>query len=323
MKKFISSLGTKINLVILLLLVSYVFLFSLLFNQIGMPVAAGSVIVCIAAGSLGGKKKGFKVVLICIILNIFLFYFFAKHSLLVSLRTGFFPVFILLLSAYISGSLRDLSRRLKHELEVQKKLEKRNRDLQAKVFNMEKMSAIGLLAGGIAHEINNPMSVIMGFTQSMIKRTKSDDSNYSQLKTIEREAIRCKQLINELVLFSHTNDLEMDSLDLNSIINDALKYPEGVAVEKKMEIQKQLNPDIPKTALNYKLLKKAFMLLFNNSIEAMSKGGALLVKTDVVDNELQLIIKDTGLGMSEEVKKHIFEPFFLLQKKLAKVQALA
>ncbi|MDD5065898.1 MAG: ATP-binding protein [bacterium] len=201
-----------------------------------------------------------------------------------------------------------------------KKAEEEKEKLKKQLFQSEKMSAIGQLAGGVAHEINNPMGVILGFSQSIAKRIKDDDPLYMPLKSIEREAIRCKKLIGDLLTFSRVSKTKTEMTDINKTIEETLSLIEAQAKVKDIEIIKKYGFNLPQITVNKNQIQQVIVNICNNAIDAIPKGGNLTITTQITTDKksaeisgkefVVIGISDTGKGMTEEVKKHIFEPFY-------------
>ncbi len=181
---------------------------------------------------------------------------------------------------------------------------------QAMLLQSEKMAAVGQLAGGVAHEINNPMGVILGFSQSVVKRIKEDDPLYMPLKSVEREAMRCKKLVGDLLTFSRTGKTQFELIDINQTIEETLSLIEGQAKVKNIEIIKAYNKGLPFITANTNQIQQVIVNLCNNAVDAMPDGGKLIIATKKAGEQIEVDIIDTGKGMSEEIKEHIFEPFF-------------
>ncbi|OGS45923.1 MAG: hypothetical protein A2539_05685 [Elusimicrobia bacterium RIFOXYD2_FULL_34_15] len=198
---------------------------------------------------------------------------------------------------------------------LEQKVEERTKELkdsQEKLVQTTKMAAVGQLAGGVAHEINNPMGVILGFSQIVVKDITEDNPLYMPLKSIEREAIRCKKLVGDLLIFSRADKTQAEIVNINTVIEDTLMLVEVEAQVrvKGVEIIKEYGKDIPQTTTNKNQIQQVIMNLCNNAIDAMPKSGRITITTKKTENQIEIDISDTGKGMTEEVKKHIFEPFF-------------
>lgn len=250
----------------------------------------------------------------------------------------------------IARDLRELLRLQEKEQEFivakarSEALEERAQELQAAYHKLqttqtillqaEKMAAVGQLAGGVAHEINNPIGIILGFAQSIVRKLKDDDLLYLPLKSIEREAVRCKKLVGYLLTFSRSGKTQAETIDINIIIDETISLIATRAKVKNIEIIKEYSPGLPQIMANKNQLQQVIMNLCNNAIDAIeavnkteagdqtvaanslgavdSRPGVdkITIFTGVIVNQIQIRISDTGLGMTDEVKKHLFEPFF-------------
>ena len=197
--------------------------------------------------------------------------------------------------------------------ELLKRLKERKR-LEGVVIQSEKMAALGQLAAGIAHEVNNPIAAILGFSQTTLKRLPPGDSLEMPLQTIEREALRCKTIVQDLLSFSRLGKTEKTEIDLNAMIEGALSFIIAQTKVKNVELVKELEAGLPPIAANKNQLQQVIVNLSNNAIDAMPRGGKLKISTRKIcmdhQDSLEIQIQDTGDGMPEGVKAKIFEPFF-------------
>ncbi|HEX3047802.1 MAG TPA: ATP-binding protein [Bacillota bacterium] len=188
--------------------------------------------------------------------------------------------------------------------------------IQAQLIQSEKMAAVGQLAGGVAHEINNPMGIILGFSQSISKRIKEADPLYLPLKSIEREAMRCKKLVGDLLTFSRSGKSHAEIIDLNQTIDETLSLIELQAKVKEIELFRNYDPSLPRIKVNKSQIQQVILNLCNNAIDAidaidaMPEGGKITLITKVNQGQIVFEVSDNGVGMSEDVKRHIFVPFF-------------
>lgn len=185
--------------------------------------------------------------------------------------------------------------------------------LEQTVIQSEKMAAIGQLASGVAHEINNPLGVILGFSQNIVKRLKSGDPLELHVKSIEREAIRCKHLVQDLLTFSRAGKSEKEPMDLKEAIEEALSLVLAQSKFKKVELVKEIG-NIPKILGNRNQIQQVIVNLSNNAIDAMPKGGKLSIRvretTFKNKQAVQVEVEDTGQGIPKELMSKIFNPFF-------------
>jgi PAS domain S-box-containing protein len=196
------------------------------------------------------------------------------------------------------------------DITERKLAEKEKEKLQMRLFQSDKMTAVGQLAGGVAHEINNPMGVILGFAQTIARDMKEGDPLYMPLKSIEREAIRCKTLVGDLLTFSRTGKTQMEVIYINGVIEEILSLVEARTKVKNVGIIRKYGIDLPQVMINKNQIQQVIMNLCNNAIDAMTGTGKLTIITKQTDNWMEIDVADTGNGMTEEVKKHMFEPFY-------------
>lgn len=200
--------------------------------------------------------------------------------------------------------------------ELKEKVERRTAALRTtwdRLRQSEKMSAVGQLAAGVAHEINNPLGIILGFAQGLTKRLKEDDPMAMPLKSIEREAVRCANLVQDLLVFSRTAKIEDELSDLNETLTGALSLIFARAKTQNVEIVSEMSADLPRIPANRNKLQQALINLANNAIDAMPKGGTLTVGTSLSDRNtgyVEINVRDTGHGIPKEIQARVMEPFF-------------
>ncbi|OGS21887.1 MAG: hypothetical protein A3J83_04675 [Elusimicrobia bacterium RIFOXYA2_FULL_40_6] len=186
------------------------------------------------------------------------------------------------------------------------------KQMEKQLLQSDKMAAVGQLAGGIAHEINNPMGVMLGFAQGIVKGINEDNPFYNPLKSIEREAIRCKNLIGSLLTFSRVSQLTKNKEDINKVIQDTLVLEETQAKVKNINIITKLAGDLPLISVNANQIQQVLVNLCNNSIDAMMKGGKITIKTEPSKEKgfIEISVEDAGPGIPKSIQSKIFEPFF-------------
>ena len=185
--------------------------------------------------------------------------------------------------------------------------------LESIVLQSEKMSAIGQLAGGVAHEINNPLGVILWFSQNVVKRIKSGDPLEMPLKSIEREALRCKSLVQDLLTFSRVGKSEKELIDLIETIEGAFSLVLAQSKVKNVDLIKEFS-EVPKIMANQVQIQQIVINLSNNAIDAMPNGGKLFIRVHKgkIDSSeaIEIEVQDTGQGVPKDIQSKIFNPFF-------------
>jgi signal transduction histidine kinase len=186
--------------------------------------------------------------------------------------------------------------------------------LESRMQQSEKLSAVGQLAAGVAHEINNPLGVILGFAQGMARQTKAGDPLELPIKSIEREALRCKSLVQDLLTFARTSQTDRSGMDLNQTITQALSLVQTQVKIGQVELKVELADGMPMILGNKNQVQQVILNLAKNALDAMPAGGTLEIKTELIESAPQswvcLEVSDTGTGIPAPLLARIFEPFF-------------
>ncbi|MFA4973516.1 MAG: ATP-binding protein [bacterium] len=185
--------------------------------------------------------------------------------------------------------------------------------LQREVIQQEKMAAIGMLAGGVAHEINNPLGGILAFTQLMKRDAKDDASLLSDLVEVENAAIRCKKIVSDLLDFSRVSkERDRKPVDVNVLLENVFPFLQREMRSLNVELKFKGRPDMPKVTASPDRIQQVFINLLTNACHAMPKGGRLDVSTGIEDKGRTVVVrmKDTGMGMPRDICDRIFDPFF-------------
>lgn len=180
------------------------------------------------------------------------------------------------------------------------------------LFDIQRLTPQGKLAAAVAHELNNPLAVILGFADLLMEKIGSDSQSHEILEAIERQALSCKRTVECLSIFTRYPETTEYSTDVNVNLERMISVIENILVAKKITLDKNLAEDLPKAKVNMGDLRQVFMNLTTNAIAAMNKGGHLTVSTrlNTSDNRLEILFKDTGHGIKREYRDRIFDPFF-------------
>jgi PAS domain S-box-containing protein len=182
-------------------------------------------------------------------------------------------------------------------------------ELEAQLSQAEKLSSIGLLAAGVAHEVNTPLAVISSYTQMLTKQVRGDDRLSPLLEKITQQTFRASEIVNGLLNFSRTGTTEFRETDLNAIIRDTLTLVEHQFKTSQVKLDTSLMPDLPPILGNAGKLQQVFLNLFLNAKDAMSGGGTLRIATEI-NGHVSVAISDTGAGIAPEHLQRIYDPFF-------------
>ena len=187
------------------------------------------------------------------------------------------------------------------------------RRLQREVIQQEKMAAIGMLAGGVAHEINNPLGGILAFTQLMKRDAKDDPRLFSDLAEVEQAAIRCKKIVSDLLDFSRVSrDRDRKPVDVNVLLENVFPFLQREMRSLNVELEFKGFSSIPKVIASPDRLQQVFINLLTNACHAMPKGGKLEVSTETENKGRTVVVRvrDTGVGIPKDFCERIFDPFF-------------
>jgi two-component system, NtrC family, sensor kinase len=182
-------------------------------------------------------------------------------------------------------------------------------ELETQLTQAEKLSSIGLLAAGVAHEVNTPLAVISSYAQMLAKQVRGDERVGPLLDKITQQTFRASEIVNGLLNFSRTSGTAFNEIDVNTVIQDTLNLLEHQLKTSNVRLETALDPSLPAILGNPGKLQQVFLNLFLNAKDAMAGGGTLRVATEV-NGHVGVSISDTGSGISPEHVKRIYDPFF-------------
>ncbi len=205
--------------------------------------------------------------------------------------------------------------------EIRDDLDRQVRQRTNEVVRSEQLASVGFLAAGVSHEINNPLASIALCSESLEGRLQEllDHADPAQaedvkvarnyLQMIQREAFRCKQITEKLLDFARRGDCQRHAADLRELAAGVIDMVQhlGQYHDKRLELVAG-NPAI--VPVNPQEIKQVVLNLITNGLESLDPGGRVLVGVDRTADEARIVIEDNGCGMTEEVRKHLFEPFF-------------
>jgi len=181
---------------------------------------------------------------------------------------------------------------------------------------IEQYTEIARLAGGLAHEIKNPLSTIrlnMELLAEDLSEAEDSPTNRRALKKIgvvQRECGRLEETLNEFLNFARAHRLELEPSDLNEFLTEVLEFYRPKAKEAEIEIVKYFAADLPTVPLDKNSFRRAFLNLVINAEQAMPEGGRLVVRTRPAENGVAIDLIDDGRGIDAVTQQRIFEPFF-------------
>lgn len=188
--------------------------------------------------------------------------------------------------------------------------------METQMINTEKLASLGFLSASIAHEINSPIGIMLGYCDYLLELIPPEEDAHRLLQKIEQQGLRCKKIIDHLLGFSRYAEGESDLADVNRELENVLQVTGKVLMEKKILVDKKMENPIPAIRVNRIPLQQVFLNLINNAIAAMEGGGELVLETrwNVFRDRVEITIRDTGTGIRSEYREHIFEPFFTTKK---------
>jgi signal transduction histidine kinase/DNA-binding response OmpR family regulator len=187
------------------------------------------------------------------------------------------------------------------------KLEEANRQL----LRTEKLTALGYMAAGVAKEINTPINTILDNLHQLGNRLESTQDNAQLLSSLSKEAQHCQQIVWSLLDFAGQKEYQPQETNINDVIEAAWsKYNSEDQVNEKIEFVPGFDPQLPLISVDSKQLEQALFYLIRNACQAMPSEGTLRITNRAVGSEVQIIVSDTGEGMSQEDIRHIFDPFY-------------
>jgi signal transduction histidine kinase len=184
--------------------------------------------------------------------------------------------------------------------------------IEKQMMNTEKLASLGLLAAGVAHEINNPLGIILGYCEYLIEKTPPEEKAYKILEKIERQGNQCKRIVENLLSFSRYSEHYDDISDVNAHLENILDVVQNNLMIKKVQVNLSLGKELPRIKADPIQLKQVFMNLISNAMGAMPEGGALTLSTgwEADTDRVKIVIADTGTGIRKENRERIFDPFF-------------
>ncbi|MCX8031166.1 MAG: Cache 3/Cache 2 fusion domain-containing protein [Thermodesulfovibrionales bacterium] len=194
-------------------------------------------------------------------------------------------------------------------LEKQKEMEKT-------LNQNQKMASLGILASEVAHEINNPLGIILGYASYMEEKIPKDEPTYKFLIEMKKESQRCKKIIENFLNFAKIPEPTFKLNDLNSVIDDIINFASNHPDLHNIKIKKEFNENIPKLMFDEDQIKQVAINLILNAAAALKNEGELFIKTDFGDDGyVNIVFEDKGIGIPPEDLDRIFEPFFTTKTK--------
>ncbi|HTR47801.1 MAG TPA: ATP-binding protein [Verrucomicrobiae bacterium] len=182
--------------------------------------------------------------------------------------------------------------------------------LEDQMVQTEKLTSLGLLAAGVAHEVNTPLAVISNYIQMLAKQIPVDDPRQKTIERIVKQTFRASEIVNNLLNFSRTGGAEPVEIDLNSVLEETLSLVQHPFKTAQVNVVRNYSERLPRVLGSATRLQQVFLNLFMNARDAMPNGGMLEVRTGAHNGSVEIEVSDTGAGIPSENIHRIFDPFF-------------
>lgn len=187
------------------------------------------------------------------------------------------------------------------------------KNIERQLINTEKLASLGTMAAGVAHEINNPIGIMLGFCDLLLEKMAPGTMEYNDLKTIERHGLHCKSIVERLLRFARISEETEDACDINSDIESIISVVQHTLDLNNIRLVRSLAKDLPPVRGDSRGFQQVFLNLINNAVYAMKGRGILTIVTRNsarVRDSVEVHVSDTGCGIKREFLGKIFDPFF-------------
>ena len=184
--------------------------------------------------------------------------------------------------------------------------------MQKQMAQADKLASIGELSSGIAHEINNPLGIILGYTQLLLRGEDPQSARFSDLKTIEKHVQSCKAIVEDLLNFARTSRSQKERLNIHPIIEDVIGFVRHHSNLENIHIETHFASNVPAVLMDGKKIKQVLVNLLMNAIHAVTPKGTISIATGLnpASGRVTVEVSDTGHGIAKENLSRVFDPFF-------------
>ena len=182
--------------------------------------------------------------------------------------------------------------------------------LEEQLLQNEKLTSLGLLAAGVAHEVNTPLAVISNYIQMLARQLPGDDPRHKIIDKIVKQTFRASEIVNNLLNFSRTGASEFSEVNLNSVVEETLSLVAHPFKTARVNVIKSFSNGLPAVMGSPNRLQQVFLNLFMNARDAMPSGGMIEVRTGTYNGSVEVEVTDTGVGIPREQLNRIFDPFY-------------
>lgn len=203
----------------------------------------------------------------------------------------------------------------KQDKDLAGRLEKTEHTLEmmrSQLVQAGKMAALGQLSAGIAHELKQPLTGIIGFIEEALEDIEKDSPVIESLNIVKKEAERMQNIVNGIRKFSRASGIQKEPVDINMTINESLLLLRKQLENHNIKVETRLDDNLPRAFGNASQIQQVFVNMIANARDAMEPkgGGTLTIKTSLKSGNIEASLKDTGCGMPKEVLDRLSEPFF-------------
>lgn len=191
----------------------------------------------------------------------------------------------------------------------------KNKEMEESLAQHGKMASLGILSSGVAHEINNPLGVILGYAGYLEGKIGQDDPNYTYIHEIKRESKRCKKIVQDLLSYARTPKSALEVTDLNALLEQIVNFAANHADMHHVRIRCNFAADLPPVEVDGDQMRQIAINLLLNAGGAIRNNGEIVVESALEGDEIIIRITDDGCGMDSETLERIFEPFFTTKER--------
>jgi signal transduction histidine kinase/CheY-like chemotaxis protein len=188
---------------------------------------------------------------------------------------------------------------------------------QSQLVQSTKLAAIGELAANVAHEINNPLTTVLGFASFIAERLKEGDPMKEEMGLIQEEASRARDIVRDLLQFSRQRDFMPEPADINVVLEQVVAMVRRQGALNAVTVKEAYTAGLPNAHIDVPRIKQVFLNIINNAVYAMPKGGSLTIRTAAITDGVQVAFEDTGPGIAPEHRDRIFDPFFTTKPEVS------
>lgn len=185
-------------------------------------------------------------------------------------------------------------------------------EMQGRMIQTEKLASLGEMAGGVAHELNNPLTAIVGLSDLLLEGENKDSEKWEDLNTIKEQSVRCGKIVTNLLQFARQKKSEKKKASITHIIEDTLKLIDYEFKSSGIELVKEFSSELEEVTVDSQQIQQVFLNLINNARHALEGRPApkIVIRTEQLEGKARVVFEDNGCGISEKNLSKIFDPFF-------------